>query len=176
MTVGTTLRRLPHAAWLMLVWIALWGNFSVANVLSGVVVVGLVTTLFADAGPRPVSSWRVVDAVRFLGFFTHALVVSTFQVARRVLDRTSVQPGIIAYTMHDVSDAVITLVADAITLTPGTMTLDIRSDGENAVLYIHVFDLLDEEGVRAGLDELRELAVRAFGGQKALDRVQESTT
>lgn len=167
-------RRLPHAAWLLTIWIALWGNLSVANVVSGVIVVTLLLALFSDAAPRPVSSWRPLAAVRFVGFFVRSLVVSTIEVARAVLGGHDVRPAIISFTMRDVSDAVVTLVADSITLTPGTMTLDIRTDGEDAVLYIHVFDLKDEEAVRADLTELRQLALEAFGGRDALEHLEET--
>lgn len=165
-------RRLPHAVWLLAVWIALWGNVSVANIMSGALVVGAVAVVFADAGPRPASGLRVLDALRFVGLFGQSLVVSTLQVVVRVLRSEPVRPGIIALTMRDVSDAVVTLVADAITLTPGTLTLDVRSDGETAVLYVHVLDLDDEGAVRANLDKLQRFAIAAFGGRDALQHLE----
>jgi multicomponent Na+:H+ antiporter subunit E len=151
--------------WLLAVWIALWGNLSVANIVSGVLVVAGVAVVFAGVGPRPASGVQLVGVLRFIGFFCSALVVSNIEVVGKVLGSQPVRPGIIAFTMRDVSDAVVTLVADAITLTPGTLTLDIRSDGEHAVLYVHVLDLDEEESVRADLDELQRLALAAFGGR-----------
>lgn len=171
-----TLRRLPHLVWLLAVWVALWGQVSVANLLSGVVVITLVALVFTDVGPRPVSALRVGGALRLAAWFVKALVLSTFQVAWTVLRRRPVRPAVIAFPMRDCGDAVVTLVADLITLTPGTLTLDVRSDGDDAVLYVHVLDLDDEDTIRAELDELQRLAIRAFGGRAALAHLEEATS
>ena len=176
MTAKMALRRLPHLVWLLAVWIALWGQLSVANVLSGLAVVGLVALAFSDVGPRPASSLRVADVVRLAAWFVRALVTSTLQVAWAVLRSEPVKPAVIAFPMRDSGDAVVTLVADMITLTPGTLTLDVRSDGDDAVLYVHVLDLDDEDAIRADLDELQRLAIRAFGGPAAREHLQEATS
>lgn len=169
------LRRLPHVVWLMVVWIALWGDISVANIVSGTIVAGLITWIFADLGPRPVTTFRPLGALKLVWWFITALVKSTLEVARLVLRSEPVKPAIITYPMRDVSDAVVTLVANAITATPGTLTLDVRADGDDAVLFVHVLDLDDEEGARADLDELVRLVLLAFGDREALEHLEEAT-
>lgn len=170
--MSSTLRRLPHVAWLLVVWVDLWGAVSLANVLSGVAVAGLVSWVFVDAGPRPASPARPRAILEYLGFFVVSLVVSTWQVAKAVVADRPIAPGIIAFTMWDVSDAVVTLVANSFTLTPGTLTLDVRYDGENAILFVHVFDLTDELAVRAQLEQMMRHAVIAFGGERAVDQLE----
>lgn len=172
MSRSALLRRLPHMAWLLVVWVDLWGDLSLANLLSGVVVVALVSWVFVDAGPRPASPVRPRAIVEYVGFFAASLVRSTWQVAQAVLSGRPISPGIIAFTMRDVSDAVVTLVANSFTLTPGTLTLDVRYDGENAILFVHVFDLADETAVRAELERMMRHAVRAFGDRPAIDHLQ----
>ena len=54
---------------------------------------------------------------------------------------------------------VATIVSDAITLTPGTLTLDVRTDP--TVLYVHVLGLGDPDDVRADVKELERLVVGA---------------
>lgn len=174
MNTTLILRRLPHILWLLVVWIALWGDLSVANILSGSIVVGIFAWVFTDVGPRPASPFRPRHAAKLLGWFARSLLQSTWEVARRVLGSDPVKPAIIAFPMRHVADSVVTLVADIITLTPGTLTLDIRSDGDDAILYVHVLDLDDELASRAELEELRRLAILAFGDAEALAYLEET--
>jgi multicomponent Na+:H+ antiporter subunit E len=53
-------------------------------------------------------------------------------------------------------------VADAVTLTPGTLTVEVRREPV-PVLYVHVLHLRAVEDVRADVHRLRDLAERAFG-------------
>lgn len=174
MNLNMAFRRLPHLAWLLAVWIALWGNVSVANLVSGAIVVGVFAWAFTEVGPLPASRMNPIYVLMLLGWFAQHLVISTLEVARLVLRSADVRPAIIAVPMQGVSDAVVTLVADIITLTPGSMTVDVRSDGEDAVLYVHVVDLEDEDTVRADLNELQRLAMLAFGSRGAAEHAQET--
>lgn len=67
--------------------------------------------------------------------------------------------------MHVVSEGIVTVVANAVTLTPGTLTVDVHEpdDGTPAVIYVHVLQFDDVESVRADVLRLERLAVRAFG-------------
>jgi len=63
-------------------------------------------------------------------------VLSSLRVAQAVLSpRLPIQPGIIAYPLEAKSDLEITLLANLISLTPGTLSLDVSSDRK--VLYVH---------------------------------------
>lgn len=167
-------RRLPHAVWLLAVWIALWGDLSFANVMSGLLVVGGVVAAFTHVGPLPATSVRPLYVLRLLGWWAKNLVDSTLEVAYRVLRSQPVQPAILAFPMRNAPDAVVTVVANIITTTPGTLTLDVRSDGTNAVLYVHILHLDDEEAARANIEELQRLALLAFGDRDATEHLLET--
>jgi multicomponent Na+:H+ antiporter subunit E len=63
-------------------------------------------------------------------------VLSSLRVAQAVLSpRMPIRPGIFAYPLEVKSDLEITLLANLITLTPGTLSLDVSSDRK--VLYVH---------------------------------------
>ena len=67
------------------------------------------------------------------------------------------------------------MVADAITLTPGTMTVDVfDTDDGPAVLYVHALEVADPEAIRADGLRLEGLAVRAFGSRADRERMEES--
>lgn len=100
-----------------------------------------------DPEPREVLR-RLPRAAAYLPFFLKALTVANLQVAWIVIrPRLAIRPGILALRTRHRSEVGVTLLANSITLTPGTLTMDVGPTGD--VLYIHVLDI-------AHLDEARE--------------------
>jgi multicomponent Na+:H+ antiporter subunit E len=88
-------------------------------------------------------------------------------VARTVIaPRDRIRSGIIAVPLQGCSDAVATLIADAISLTPGTLTLEVRR--EPLTLYVHALDVRDIIGLQREVRTLEVLAVKAFGDADAI--------
>lgn len=151
---------------LMAIWVALWSDLSVANTLSGLAV-ALGMTIVFDARPNGRLIIRPIHLLRFALYFVWKLIESTVVVARAVVSpRGAVHTGIVAVPLQGCSDAVVTLIADAITLTPGTLTIEVRR--EPPVLFVHALDLRDVTRVQAEIRTLEVLAIRAFGSDKAL--------
>lgn len=156
--------------WFVVLWCALWDEFTVANVVSGIVVaIGLVLLIRLPAAGAWLGPARV-RPVRVVGFFLYFLlqvVRSNVILARDVITPGSnIAPGIIGVPLRDCSDALVTLVANAFTLTPGSITIEVSRDP--TVIYVHVLYLSDVEDARAELLRLAELAVRAFGTEAAI--------
>lgn len=148
------------------IWVILWSDLSVANVASGLVVALGITIVF-DVHPEGRLIVRPVHVARFTLYLGWKLVESTVVVARAVLSpRGAVHTGIVAVPLRGCSDAVVTLIADAISLTPGTLTIEVRRDPP--VLFVHALDLRDVTRVQAEIRTLEVLAVRAFGSDEAL--------
>lgn len=158
--------RLTRIGFLTAVWIALWSDLSVANAISGLVVaIGIV--LVFDTWRTGQFVIRPLALVRFAAYFVVALIKSSLAVARATLSPTDrVHTGIIALPLTGCSDAVATVIANAISLTPGTLTLEVRHDP--LTLYIHAFDVRDIDQVRGDLRHLEILAVKAFGDAAAI--------
>jgi len=174
--------RLPALMiWLTLVWALLWGDLGLANLLAGLGVAVFVVVVARPTGVRGIqlTSFHPLSAVVFLGYFLAQLVKSNLQVAWEVITPGSnVNRAIIAVPMHVATDGLVTVVGNAITLTPGTLTVDVRSDGDGRppVLYVHVLHFVDVESTRRDVLRLERLAVRAFGTKAQrmnLDRVTE---
>jgi multicomponent Na+:H+ antiporter subunit E len=160
-------RRLPTLVGLVLMWIALWGTLSVANLLTGALVALAVLLFAGQIQPRPLQHFDARAAWRYLQTFAKQLLVANWQVIKAVLRPGKIRPGILAMPLYHASDAVVTLVANSITLTPGTLTLDTDRRNDVAILYVHALDLTDADGVREDICELEVLAVDAFAGADA---------
>jgi multicomponent Na+:H+ antiporter subunit E len=82
--------------------------------------------------------------------FLRELLLSALKVAWLVVSpKLQLRPAIIAYPLTVTSDAEITLLANLITLTPGTLSVDVSSDRKT--LYIHAIDVGDREALIGGI-------------------------
>jgi multicomponent Na+:H+ antiporter subunit E len=153
--------------WLTAVWVALWGDVTFANVAAGAIVALAVTVLLPATGDRgratsERSTVRPLAAVHFAGWFAIKLVEANAVVAWEVLTpRNRINEGVVAVPLHQCSDGLTTLVASCVSLTPGTLVLDV--DRDPLVLYVHVLHLRTIEEVRVEVETLERLAIRAFG-------------
>ena len=157
--------QLPLLAWLVVVWILLWGTFSWANVVSGLVV-GLLVMLLLPL-PPVVGGNRVrpLSLARFVGHFLVDLAVSGTQVAWRALRPGGVQQGaIVQVQLRADSDLLLTVVAETVSLVPGSLVLDLdREERLIAIHLLHVADFDDLARQKAAVLATEERIVRAFG-------------
>lgn len=81
-----------------------------------------------------------------IGLLLPELVLGAVQVALLALrPRLHLRPAVVAYPLTVTTDAQITLLANLITLTPGTLSVDVSDD--RRTLYVHVLDLADREAL-----------------------------
>ncbi|MCZ7627831.1 MAG: Na+/H+ antiporter subunit E [Microthrixaceae bacterium] len=98
-----------------------------------------------------------------MAVFMVRLVTSSAAVVATVLAPTParLRSGVVAVRLSQDSALVATIVADAISLTPGTLTLEARRVGSSIMLFIHVLGLGDPDEIRADVEGLEELVLRA---------------
>ena len=168
---------------LMLIWVALQGTLSVGNVLLGLLFGGAILRVSAplfdanDAsesrrlseGVRPLSRlWRVLV---LLVVFLRELVVSALEVARYTLQPSlQIRPAIIEYPLDVQTGREITTLANLISLTPGTLSLDVAPDCH--CLYVHAISVETDDGAEVIADikgSLEKHVRRALGPREATD-------
>lgn len=130
------------------IWVTITGSASVANILLGVAIsalsLGLVRHQLGITGVYWLRPLRILSLV--LLFFKE-LALSAWTVATLVLRRNmNLKPGIFAYPLAVTSDFEITLLANLITLTPGTLSVDVSPD--RRTLYVHALDCSDVEATK----------------------------
>lgn len=161
------MNRLLPTLFVLVVWLALWGEITLVNVASGLLVVVILGLLFRPAPRR--HRLHPVALLHLLAVFVWRLVSSSATVVLTVLapTPTRLRSGVVGVELSQPSPLVATIVADAISLTPGTLTLEARypSDEppgtEPPVLYIHVLGLADPTAIRADVRRLEQLVVSA---------------
>jgi multicomponent Na+:H+ antiporter subunit E len=152
----------PLFVMLVGVWLLLQGELSVANVLGGVAL-GLFLTVLFPVGEHVVRHrlhpWAFA---KFTVFVLYSLVMSSWAVIKVIVrpTPTSLRSGIVRVRLGAESPLTTTVVANAVTLTPGTMTLTARVDP--AELHIHVLGLADPETFRESVLDLERRTVAAL--------------
>lgn len=137
---------------LALGWAGITGNFSGLNLLFGGLVGGLAILILRYSIHQQGALRRAIKVLSLIGLFLYELMVSAIKVAMVVLHpnlRSALRPAIVAVPLTVRSDAEITLLANMITLTPGTLTVDVADD--RSVLYVHVLALESEAELIAGI-------------------------
>jgi multicomponent Na+:H+ antiporter subunit E len=132
---------------LALTWTALGGEFRLSALATGMGLGYLLLWLLQPAlGPSPYVQ-KVSHSIRFFSFYLWKLILANARVAYDVVTpRHYMRPGVIAVPLDARTDAEITLLANLMTLTPGTLSLDISAD--RRVLFLHAMYIDDLDMLR----------------------------
>ena len=130
-----------------LVWLAVSGSFTIPNLLLGLVAGALSLALIRGHIQPDGRRLRPLKMLSLLMLFLKELALSAWKVAVLVASpKMRLKPGIFAFPLTVDRDFEITLLANLITLTPGTLSVDVSADRK--VLYVHALDCSDPVGAR----------------------------
>jgi multicomponent Na+:H+ antiporter subunit E len=131
-----------HWFLLTLVWLGFTNTFAVQEVITGVVVTAIISflsiRLFTCCDLRILSPGKIFYMLQYIFVFLIALIKSNIDVARRVLSPSlPINPGIVKFKTKLTKNFAKMVLANSITLTPGTLSIDIVDD----TFYIHWIDV-----------------------------------
>ena len=135
---------------------AVMGQFNLSGFLSGFIVGYFALWISKPLYGQTRYFERLPKVIGLISFFCKELLVSNLRVLWDVITPKHIsRPGIICIPLDARTDAEIMLVANLISLTPGTLSLDLSED--RRVLYIHVM-FLDDIGetrrqIKQGLEK-----------------------
>lgn len=157
-----TVKRVAEWVWLATMWVLLWGDLSAANVVGGLLAGGLVIVVVGARASRLSSRVHPVGLVVFLVVFARELLTAVAQVTWQVVawPNRRFREAVVAYQAAPVSPGLLSILGNTISLTPGTLTLEI--DEERHTLYVHVLHLSDPVEFADGIRVLERAIVRAF--------------
>jgi multicomponent Na+:H+ antiporter subunit E len=145
---------------LALVWAALQGQITLANLLVGYVSGYVILALLARGGVMPSTlTARTAHAVGLAGFFIRELLLANVRVAIDVVrPHTTIQPAVLAIPLDVTTDGEILLLSMLINITPGSVTIDLSED--RRTLYVHVMHMISAETSRREIKEGFERRVK----------------
>lgn len=141
---------------LTFIWVALTGDFYFANYLFGFILSFFILWVITGGRGRAKYFTLVPSLIGFFLFFLYELIKANIQVAYEVsTPHYKMSPGIVMIPLDVKSNVGITLLANLISLTPGTLSLDVSNDKK--VLFVHAMYITDKEefihGIKNGFEK-----------------------
>ncbi len=144
-------RLLPHPLLtpaLAGVWLLLNNSLDPGHIILGALLGWLIPLFTLRFWPEPVKIHRPLLLLRFTLVVLYDIVLANMVVARRILGRPeSLRPTLVEVPLDLRVDLAISLLANTICLTPGTVSA--RLSGDRRTLLVHALDAADADAVRA---------------------------
>ncbi|MEZ5333962.1 MAG: Na+/H+ antiporter subunit E [Methanolobus sp.] len=161
-------RYIAYSLILGLVWCFVHGTVNVNNFILGVIIAPFIIRPFKVLFPFDLdfsfskAVKKIPAQIKFLYVLIVEIIKANIMVAKSLLQpKIDIKPGIIAVPIDSKTDIGITAIANTITLTPGTLTIDVSDD--KSILYVHAIDATDPEGVAQSIkDDLEKYTMEAF--------------
>lgn len=127
---------------LTFIWVSITGDFQFSNYVFGFLLSFAILYIITQGDPK---YFKIIPKlVIFIFFFLFELIKANLQVAFDVITpKFYMTPGIVKVPLDAETNLEITLLANLITLTPGTLSLDVSEDRK--VLYVHSMYITDKD-------------------------------
>ncbi len=152
------MRLLFWSVLLFVLWLVLTANFEIANIFIGLGVSFSTSLLYINLFKH-----KEFESISPLWFGAYILVllknliISNIDITKRTLRKDMrLSPAIVAVKTELKSDWKKLLLANSITLTPGTLTLDIKGD----TLYIHTIEFRDGDSKESIIKEFEDVITK----------------
>jgi multicomponent Na+:H+ antiporter subunit E len=141
------MRRLIYFVVALVVWLLLTWSFDIQMLIAGVIASIIVAVLFHEIMPKEhkvfISPVRMFWLLLYVPVFFYYMLIANFDVVYRALHpKMPIKPGIVKIKTKLKTDSGITALANSITLTPGTLTVDLTDDG---FLYVHWINVKSDD-------------------------------
>lgn len=168
---------LPLLIWLVLVWGALWQDFSLGNLVFGALIAFAVANLLYLPPVELSGRFNPVYALGFAGRFFTQLVLASVQVFWLALTRgPRLKNAVVAVRLRSPSDLLVTATGHAISLIPGSLVVEV--DRSTSTLYLHCLNVAsadDAEAVRRNVLRTEEWLIRVMGTREDLALLRDET-
>ncbi len=155
--------------WIFLTWpfSLSYGQIGSQDILTGVVVALFVALVMKDVITQPFSRFlnpvRIFWFIAYLFVLAYKIILANFDVAYRVLHPDMpIRPGIVKVKTKLKTVSGISVLANSITLTPGTLTVEATEDGYLYVHWINVTSIDSEKATKHIVSHLEGLIKKVF--------------
>ena len=159
-------RLLPHPIFslvLLVVWLLLNNTLSAGHILLGSIIALILPWATAAFWADQLHLHKPGLAIRFLLLVLWDITVANIQVAKLILSPgRKLRPAFVHYPLDMDNDFAITVLAATISLTPGTVSIDVN--GDHTVLLLHGLDVADEEALIAEIKSRYEAPIKEIFG------------
>lgn len=168
-------RRRPSLAAVVVLtvtWVLLWDSVSLFLVLTGVLLSFGVFLVFPLPRIERDGRIRPVALARLVGRLAVDVVRSSVRVVALAFSPRTPRSAIIRVRLRSRSDLVLTLTAELVSLTPGTIVLEVRR--ATSTLYLHVLDTVEDAALAQAAQDVLDAearVLRAFGTSQEVEQL-----
>lgn len=166
---------LPLIVWLVLVWGALWEDFSPANLVFGLILSVAIVRTFRLPPVRLSGRFDIPRALSFLLWFVWQVVKGSFITLWVALKQgPRVHNAVVEVPLRTREDLMITAIGHVASLIPGSLVLDV--DRRHGTLYLHVLnvkDAKDADRFRADVLEIERRLIFVMGTREEIDLLRD---
>jgi multicomponent Na+:H+ antiporter subunit E len=163
-------QRLPLLIWLVVMWGALWQDFSVGNLAFGLLIALGVSHAFYLPPVELSGRFNVLRALVFVLWFLKEVTVASALVSYWAVARgPRIRNAVIAVPLRSHSDLLMTATGHVLSLIPGSLVVEV--DRGTATLYMHAMNTPTAESVekaRAGIRDIEARLIRIMGSRGEL--------
>lgn len=168
-------QELPLLVWLVIVWGALWQDFSPGNLLFGALIAVIVARLFYLPPVELGGRFNVLRAAAFALAFLAKVVLASFQVLfLAVAKGPKVISAVVAVPLRSHSDLLVTATGHVTALIPGSLVVEV--DRSTSTLYIHGINVRTAEDaaeVRRNVRDTEARLIRIMGTPAELSKLNQ---
>jgi len=137
-------------------WMLLNGDLDFTNFLEGFFIAYIILWITKGVLVKDNYFTKIPRVIGFIFFFIYELVLANLKVAYDIVTpQHLMRPGIVKIPLSAKTDLEITLLANLITLTPGTLTMDVSPDKKFIYVHSMYIDNVEEfkDEIKTGLEK-----------------------
>lgn len=168
-------QELPLLVWLVIVWGALWQDFSPGNLLFGALLAVLVARMFYLPPVELSGRFNILHAVPFALRFLGRVAAASIEVMYLAVVRgPRVINAVIAVPLRSHQDLMVTATGHVISLIPGSLVVEV--DRSTSTLYLHALNVGTSDEVEKLRREVRSIEaglIRIMGTPEELEAIRQ---
>jgi len=151
---------------LALLWCMMHSNFHPATFIFGYLLAWASTSMFKGIADYEIYRMNVWEAIKLFIIFVKEMIVANIQIAYIIISPPmNIKPGLIEYPLDIKNEGAIVLLANMISLTPGTLSVDIATDRKH--LYVHAMVMETPDQLKQQIKHTFERRIMKMLGEAA---------
>lgn len=162
--------KIPLIIWLVIVWAALWQNFSLGNIVFGLLIALGVSWAFYLPPIELSGRFNVLRVPGLLLWFLWEVARASVEVLFvAVVKGPNIRNAVIAVPLRSSSDLMMTATGHVLSLIPGSLVVEV--DRRTSTLYVHALNVKNADDVakvRKGIQDIEAKLIRVMGSREEL--------
>lgn len=170
-------QELPLIIWLVIVWGALWRDFSPGNLIFGALIAVAITQLLYLPPVELGGRFNILHGAMLALNFLYQVVQASVEVAYlAVVKGPKLENSVVAVQLRSASDLVVTATGHFVSLVPGSLVVEV--DRSTSTLYLHCMNIVtdaDAHQMRTNVRNIEARLIKTMGSKSDLELLRNET-